>query len=441
MPGASASSSQVGNKEVGLGGAGALLSSCVPLVFLGLASGVTCPCYLASLGFFQEKFGSDLLFGAQATVVVVAHFVAIGIQEWFDADVLPAVVPGSGFLLRLPVCSALACAALILTPVCSSQVAVLVNGAIISMLGTWLHGASSQLGAVEGGGLLVSAGFALGSLWAVLLAWVTSFGPGSSMATAYFYYSLAGATCLAGAPLWLWYRRSDAAQEEAAGSAAWPADVEPAEAQPLRLGNAGQQQPAYETLSGAGRARAGEDVGDEADGLCSSCRFPAPCTNNAVGIFLSLASGFLLVPLFPLCGPTLACAVYQMKCLGDCVGRLLAVRHASSCATRGGLSVAGTVRCAAMLLVFGRLMAAFIVLTWLLSSGLGPPDFRLALALVAGVYGAGGYGQFVLDLDAQLLASEQRRSSVARCHTLVMCLGMLLGLGAGVLLVLPRVRL
>lgn len=443
MPGAHAVGGQVDNKEVGHGGAGALsalLSSCVPLVLLGLASGVTCPCYLASLGFFQEKFGSDLLFGAQATVVVVAHFVAIGAQEWFDADVLPAVVPGRGYLLRLPVCSALGCAALILTPACSSQVAVLFNGAIVSMLGTWLHGAASQLGAIEGGGLLVSAGFAVGSLWAVLLAWVTSFGPGAPVSTAYLYYNLAGATCLAGAPLWFWYRRTDADEEETAGSADWPADVEPAEAQPLRAGNTGQPEPTYETLTGTRRAGTGEDVGDEEHGICTSCGFPAPCTENVVGIFLSLASGFVLVPLFPLCGPSLGCAVYQMKCLGDCAGRLLAVRHASSCATRGGLSVGGAVRCAALFLVAARLIAALVVVTWLLSRGVGPPDFRLALVLVAGVYGAGGYGQFVLDLDAQLGASAQRRSNVARCHTLVMCLGMLLGLGAGLLLASPRAR-
>lgn len=430
------------------------LRASLPLVLLGASSGVTCPCYLASVGLFQAKFGSELLFASQVAVVVLAHLAAVLVEEVCAGSRRPPL----GVLLRqLAVFSTLASLALLHTPACGSVTAVLLHGALISALGTWLFGASVQLGTLKGGVIFVNAGFALGSLAAALLVSACRLGPAAPARAAYGFYGVAAAVCAFGSWLWLWnagaccggeggdnIRRSpwDGEASELSGDGADDGDDEEGAARrPLAQGHPGGDGPGeagqgYQTLLGAGSG--GDGSGTLGSLGCTLCGAAAwGLLLAATGVFFCHAAGLMLVPLLTLAGPEAAVLLYQMKCLGDCFGRLAAAVHSADCAAAG--KVGRPTRCVLLgTAILVRPLAALPVVAWLLAAGrrsqvpVAPQWF--VLLLLVGIFSLGGYSAFMLDLDAQLSLPPSRRRCGAHVARLATVLGHGAGLSVGVLL-------
>jgi len=422
-----------------------LLGACLPLILLGVSSGVACPCYLASVGYFQARFQSELLFTHQVAVVAFAHFAAMLIEELCTRR-RPAL--HSVLRRRVAVFSALAAATLAHVPACNSRGAVLLHGALISAFGTWLFGASMQIAASRGGVVLSNTGFGIGSVVAAFLVSVCRLGPTASVAAAYAFYSLAAAICVVGSWLWLWilgaFSGSLPVDERLAHGGDWD-DIEdssePSEGRNILTGEYADQEnaPGYAALAAAGGgargargARGWAPWEGAANELCGSGACGA--FGAAAGIFCCHAAGFVLLPLLPLAGAEAATMLHQLKCLGEGLGRLAAVVHSADCAAAGrvGPRARGSLLAVALL---ARPAIALPVVAWLLAAGqrsrVAVAPQWLVLMLLVGIFCMGSYCALMLDLDAQLSARPNNRRCVVQWNRFVMILGHGLGLAVG----------
>lgn len=394
-------------------------------MLLGVSSGILCPCYLASIGYFQAKFQSELFFGAQITMVVVFHTLAAMIPDWCDFG--PRETTSAG-CLRLAVASILSCVTLVLTPACSSESVVLLNGAVISALSTFLFGISNRLAAPEWGNLYVKVGFTMGSLIIVLLMSLLQLGPGSAPTTAFGFYGLAAAICVIGAAAWICWR---------AGI------LEPSESLPFSGAERGAHWPwAHGGASNTSIAASGVLAIFQASGEPPAeswlPSFSGLFTQNSLGMFLSLAIGFALFPLLTMAGPWVAGWLYAAKLLGDFLGRIAAIWHSLPCTTAGHVGMQERMLVFCMIVVRFTLGCFFVL--WLVNND--QPVARMPKlniwVLVLVIYASGGYVQVMLNLDSQLSTPDVQRNDVEKCSRFSMNAGTFVGLAIGFLILLTN---
>mmetsp|Transcript_79285 Transcript_79285/g.157008 ORF Transcript_79285/g.157008 Transcript_79285/m.157008 type:complete len:424 (+) Transcript_79285:103-1374(+) len=374
-------------------------------LMLGLSCGILCPSHLASIGYFQHKFHSDLLFGLQVAVVVAVHSIAELILDVLNQRTEKPNPHGD--LVRLGIGTTLASVALVMTPACSSQLAVLINGAAISLLKTWLFRICLRLAALSRGSLFAKLGYAAGSLVVAVLMVLLQLGPGSSPLEAVAFYALTAAVVLGGGLLWAcWsvffgvFGADDGLPLHSALSTISP--VDPAEAP--QAGAQPFMRPSWFVVE------------------------------NSAGIFVSVAASFAILPAFTLANPWIACWLYVMKCLGDFVGRLAALGHSM---TAGGIN--GWQRSGAYCLLGGRLILVSLVAAWLLRGGhedLRWPHASICMTALT-VYGSGCYLQLMLGMDSHLKATSMEDAQRSeRFSWIAESSGYFVGLAGGVLLLL-----
>lgn len=349
-----------------------------------------------------------MLFGLQVAVVVAVHSIADLILDLWNQPA--AKLNPRWDLVRLGIGAVLASIALVLTPACPSQLSVLVNGAVISLLNTWLFRICLRLAALSWGSLFAKLGYAAGSLVVALLMALLQLGPGSSPSEAVAFYALTAAAVLGGGMLWACWATCVSRHNQSADEGL-PIHSLPgasAHANPARAPQAGAQP------------------------FMRSSWF---VVENSVGIFVSIAASFALLPAFTLANPWIACWLYAMKCLGDFVGRLAALGHSMHSVAAGGIS--GWQRNIAYFLLGGRLILVSLLVVWLLRGGHEDtrwPPASICLTALA-VYGSGYYLQLMLAMDSHLKATnteDARRSE--RFSWMAESSGYFVGLVGGVLL-------
>lgn len=381
-------------------------------LMLGLSSGILCPSHLASVGYFQHKFSSDLLFGLQVAVVVAIHSIGDLILDLWNQQA--AKLTPCGDLVRLGVGTTLASVTLLLTPACSSQLAVLINGAVVSLLNTWLFRICLRLAALSWGSLFAKLGYAAGSVVVALLMALLKLGPSSSPAEAIAFYALNAAAVLGSGMLWV----------------CWAVFIDGSMHNP----NAAEGLPLHGRQHTSTRANPASTPQTSAQPLTCSSGF---VIENSVGIFISIAASFALLPAFTLANPWNACWLFAMKCLGDFVGRLAALGHSVHCGAAGGIS--GWQRSAAYFLLGGRLILVSLLAVWLVRGGHEStrwPHTSICFTALA-VYGSGCYLQFMLGMDSHLKATNMEEAQHSeRLSWIAESSGYFVGLACGLLLLL-----
>lgn len=353
-----------------------------------------------------------MLFGLQVAVVVAVHSIADLILDVWNHPAAK-LTPRSD-LVRLGIGTVLASVALLLTPACSSQLAVLMNGAVVSLLSTWLFRICLRLAALSWGSLFAKLGYAAGSLVVALLMALLRLGPGSSPAEAVAFYALTSAAVLGSGMLWAcWAVFLDVSQNNSSAD----------EGLPLH---------SMQRTTSHGNPACAPQAG--AQPFMRSSWF---VIENSAGIFVSIAASFALLPAFTLANPWNACWLYAMKCLGDFVGRIAALGHSMHSGTAGGIT--GWQRSVAYFLLGGRLILVSLMAVWLIHGGHEDarwPHASICLTALA-VYGSGYYLQLMLGMDSHLKATNMedvQRSE--RFSWIAESTGYFVGLAVGVLLLL-----
>lgn len=381
---------------------------------LGIASQCALGSYLSAGGYFVERLHAPLLLGQQALVVSLANVVVMILQELLDerADVFAG--SHMTYTIRMVVTGIAGPLALLATPFCQTSGAVLAAGGVIafcamSQLSSVMQQASAM---VPGGGGVVLLGGGLGSALPLVTAGAFQFRPGCSTRAEWLFFgagSLVSVACTARfAPVPLVLAQSDCQLQ---------ANVEENAAE-SRRGVQGAYQATSEELS--------EDA-EEPPGWCHMF-----CSQTPLAIFLCMATGFAIVPLFTAGTAMAAHALVLGKAGGDCLGRIMAMAHtvrvnARFCAGR-------FVRYGALAIILLRAALCVAVIAGFLSDSL---DFSAPgmVWIVVLVFAFGNYAQLMLDTDSQLeAAGSTRRKAVQRHNLVMMFAGQLFGTGVGLLL-------
>mmetsp|Transcript_29516 Transcript_29516/g.78109 ORF Transcript_29516/g.78109 Transcript_29516/m.78109 type:complete len:440 (-) Transcript_29516:48-1367(-) len=408
----------------GRGGNAPLLAGTLPLILLGASSGMACSGHLASIGYLKARFNTAVLFPFQVIVVTLAQFAALAIQDLLESEEPPRTA-----LVRVAALGFGAAATLAITPVCVTKLSLLLNGALTSMLGTWLYCSSEQLAAQAGGVTLLSAGFGAGSLLTAILASCSQIGsPGGSVTAAYRFYGVASGFCLIGAMLWVWLTTCAMDPLDEAFDAA--------EREPLLNEDEdeeGDDEDEDRIMNNYDPSMRYHGPAADAQDLREGRSRAAPL---APGNFLSVALSFALLPMFGLASPHLASVIYQTKCLGDFFGRTAAVCHTSD-RSAAGQADPPAARGRRALAAVVWLAAVLIAMCWLSLGGQGAPHW-LMLLLVVGIYSGGSYWQITSEreADSRVPTTEAARKGANRWNMLVKFAGSLAGMAVGLVLVL-----
>mmetsp|Transcript_548 Transcript_548/g.1704 ORF Transcript_548/g.1704 Transcript_548/m.1704 type:complete len:447 (-) Transcript_548:142-1482(-) len=399
------------------------------LVLLGMPSGAIVSSYLASCGYFALRFNSHLLFGLQNLTVYSLHLLVLILQEAFD-DMLDkkfGVEQTYGF--RMIAVGILSSLLMIGVPLCGSPVAVLILGAFTTFSAVSQLSAATQLSAaiVKGGGMFVSFGCTLGGMLPILTVFLVNFHPGCSKDRAMAFYvvtAVFGVLCLS---FWV-VKHFFAVRHDSLTTAATPVLYDKDE------GGTGSSllSSAYRTMSqDLPRMESYQDKrtwAEDFHGIGAKA-----FTLTSLGLLICMTSGFMVVPLFTLAKPQVAQKLFLLKCLGDFVGRVMAIAHAWVCKSRG--FVGAWVRYGSVVLIAVRVVLSAIVMWQLCIQTMGGLSWLFSTALVL-IFSFGGYSMLMLDLDSQL-RSEGRsgRKTSQRWNLLMQFLGEIVGVSIGICII------
>jgi len=303
---------------------------------------------------------------------------------------------------------------LLLVPQTMSATHILCMGALCSIASSIQLSSAMQLAAimVEGGSMFVSLGFTLGSAFPIFMAPALGFTPGcNEMSLWLFFYtgSAIGMLCCTYWALVLNQARHRISQQ---------LDVE-AEQESIAGGLVRNAYGSLEFLASPPQSPPQGCV--ETTRSCWD-RVLAPCL-----IFLCMFTGFALIPLFPMQGASTAQSLYLSKCLGDFLGRALAICQSTRAVDVQFPSTWDLV--VALAVIAARTCLSAVILHQLLSNThqLVPLELQVVFA-----YTAGGYAMPVIDLGTQLsVPNGLPRQLIQRWNMFVMFAAQIVGLIAG----------
>mmetsp|Transcript_54671 Transcript_54671/g.122967 ORF Transcript_54671/g.122967 Transcript_54671/m.122967 type:complete len:474 (-) Transcript_54671:58-1479(-) len=404
-------------------GEGARMMVSTPsLVAIGVPPGVIVSAYLASGGYFMQKLHSETLFGLQNLTVYIVFVIVIILQQLFD-DVLDKWFGVEHtYAFRVIVVGFLCSGLVVLVPACGSQVSVLLLGALVSFLAVAQQSSAMQLSAalVKGGGLLASFGITLGGMLPLVLSHIAQFEPGCTLTKAYAFFGCVAAVSIVCTVIWsvahfAALARADAADVDEGSEISHTRQVTP------------QLVQAYRTLSGQqGEGKEGAET-TVCDRLAAFVQKVLGV--HVLGIFICMLSGFVVVPLFTLASSNAAHGMYLMKCLGDFLGRVLAIWHSTYCNNRG--YVGPLILVGSIVLIAARVVLVAILANYLVGIDVTYVGPLTNIALVA-IFTFGGYALLMIDLDSQLKTSSTTgRKTVQRRNLMAMYAGQIVGVSVG----------
>lgn len=424
----------------------------LPLTALGASSGMIVPAYLASVGVLQQRFDSDTLHGPQVAVVVMASVGAVLCEEALAERERP---PLHALQRRLALLCVAAAAVLLRLPVCDSEAEVLFTGALCAMLGTLMLEAALKLGTLLGDAASVAAGSSLACFAIVALVSACKLGSLAQIRGVYVFYGSCSTLCVVGTffCLWstgLWYGllgEGDADEDTDDETLA-------SETTPLR-GLATTDVPAgMRTLLYAGRGpnvEVAADVGYYSDLFTTRPLFSLSVLGTScqrcfslMALFLLVATSFVLLPLFPVAGAADATLLFQMRCLGEGLGGLVATFRLWDFADfRAPGCASGLMQLCIAGLAIANFVGALFVVAWIFGAHSGSRHHRLAVPewlvvmLVVFIFFVGTYCTSVLDWDCLLRVPPAGRPAARRWNRLVLVGGQLLSLALGLAMVQP----
>jgi len=389
-----------------------LTTSMAMIVALGTCASCVMASYMGAVGFYHQRSGNGNLFGHQMLVVVSVQFFTALMQTKLDNFVDMQYSVRAAFAFRICLGGLSSCSLALAMPFLHSEVEVLLVGTAGSFAATTLLVTTIQLGAVlvPGGSAFAVAGYSIGTCLPVVVAPVVGFKPGvrNSIALAFF-----GVPCLwAVLVLAVFLRFHFAACQKAIREAD--------ERRGLLEDNLYQ---AYRAIS---EHRSVEERGILQFGL----------SGTSLCLFLDMASGFFLTPLFTLLTPLRAQRVQLTRLLGEGLGRLLGVWHCKDLG-QGNLvsrwllllcAFCTALRCCLVVVLAVQLMQGKTMRLALLGGGGGEKLYLV----VWFAYAPGAYSGCLLDLAPQLEVGRAERKDVSRRNVMVNLTGMLVGVVLGI---------
>jgi len=380
------------------------------LFSVGVGANSVTSCYLASVGFYEERLHSKEVFGFQMLVFQGVMLFTIMLQHLYDDhfEQRHGVRTAFGFRIICPGIAQLALA--FLMPYCSSPSQVLILGALGSFLSTSQWSTAAQLGSVllPGGSVMVGAGSMAGSASTVFTAPLVGFGPSSDMRTAIVFYGIGALLTAVGTGIFCFYHMmaTDAAETDDS----------------QRQSISGRLSISYQAIEESQELAASSD---------SQGHTRVSSTMVTVLLFCNTFTSFFATPFFTLATPHQSQALMLRKLGGDAIGRFTALTHSSKYGRTS--TVEPWVRSLCVGLSIFKVLPMLYIVHWLQEAGMGvvaSDDSRLNLVALF-MFSIGSYADGMLNVDAQLLVPDGQRKSVTRANVLSAASGALVAVLAG----------
>eukprot|EP00928_Gymnodinium_smaydae_P044772 TRINITY_DN29888_c0_g1_i1.p1 TRINITY_DN29888_c0_g1~~TRINITY_DN29888_c0_g1_i1.p1 ORF type:complete len:444 (-),score=42.31 TRINITY_DN29888_c0_g1_i1:261-1592(-) len=398
------------------------------LVLFMLGGGVGCNItgYFSSIGYFQVKLGSLMLFSYMALVVMFVQFITTYLQGVYDRsfDVQYGWHTAIGFRIVFP---GLMHSLLTMSiPFCSSVAQVVVLGAVNSFFLTSQASSSSQLGAciMAGGNIWVQFGIRIGGIVPLVGVLATGFKADSSRFQALVYFGSLACYASLGVLIFALYHIR-------AGRVATDPSFRSEEKTSLaRSGTSNLTS----VLPATYRTMNSRLSTTDAAAASSSAQSSAPSAEISLSssayvmqlmIFFTFFASLFPTPLFPLAGPNAAQALVLNKSVADSLGSAIGLFHSSRCRVAGAVSTLTQVAC--VILVIARCVACVFITLWLRGLNEKAVVSVQAHAALVLFFALGFYISSVLEMVPQLEVEETRRGDVARVSLMYQFAGNALG--------------